>query len=534
MRINEVGQFVPADWWAVIFNPSFPYRLVHMVLAAYLTTAFVVGAVGACHLLRDRGERLARVMFSMAMWMAAMVAPIQIVAGDPHGLNTLEHQPAKIAAMEGHFETQAGAPLMLFGIPDMEQERTLYAIGIPKLGSLILTHDWNGEVKGLECVAQGPAPERDADLLDLPHHGGPRHGDGGAGPVEPVAALARPALRHAAGCTGPRCLMGPMGFVAVLAGWVTTEVGRQPYTVYGLLATAQSVSPIAAAGVGASLIAFIIVYFAVFGAGVFYILRLMSHRPMAGEPDQPGRGADPRRRHHAGTGQRQWRHRRVRSAMIFDLAFIWAGLIAFAVLAYVVLDGFDLGVGILFPFVEEEAERDQMMNSVAPVWDGNETWLVLGGGGLFAVFPLAYAVIMPALYVPIIVMLLGLVFRGVAFEFRWRTQRGKFLWDWAFAGGSTAGGVRAGHCPGGAGPGHPGRRPRLCRRLVGLADAVQRADRRGAGGGLCAARRHLAGHEDRRRGAAARLRPGLGRGDRHAGPDRCGQPVDAVSRTRSS
>ena len=117
--------------------------------------------------------------------------------------------------------------------------------------------------------------------------------------------------------------------------------------------------------------------------------------------------------------------------------FIWAGLIAFAVLAYVVLDGFDLGVGILFPYVHGEADRDQMMNSVAPVWDGNETWLVLGGGGLFAVFPLAYAVIMPALYAPIIAMLLALIFRGVAFEYRWRTVRGKFLWDWAFAGGST-------------------------------------------------------------------------------------------------
>jgi cytochrome d ubiquinol oxidase subunit II len=123
--------------------------------------------------------------------------------------------------------------------------------------------------------------------------------------------------------------------------------------------------------------------------------------------------------------------------MELDLPFIWAGLIAFAVLAYVVLDGFDLGVGILFPYVHEEHERDEMMNSVAPVWDGNETWLVLGGGGLLAVFPLAYAVIMPALYAPIIAMLLALSFRGVAFEFRWRTQRGKFLWDWAFAGGST-------------------------------------------------------------------------------------------------
>lgn len=123
--------------------------------------------------------------------------------------------------------------------------------------------------------------------------------------------------------------------------------------------------------------------------------------------------------------------------MSIDLPFIWAGLIAFAVLAYVVLDGFDLGVGILFPFAKTEGERDLMMNSVAPVWDGNETWLILGGGGLMAAFPLAYAVVMPALYAPIMAMLLGLILRGVAFEFRWRTKRGKFIWDWSFAGGSA-------------------------------------------------------------------------------------------------
>lgn len=123
--------------------------------------------------------------------------------------------------------------------------------------------------------------------------------------------------------------------------------------------------------------------------------------------------------------------------MTLDLPLIWAGIIAFAVLAYVILDGFDLGIGILFPFVKDEADRDQMRNSVAPVWDGNETWLVLGGGGLFAAFPLAYTVIMPALYVPIIAMLLSLVFRGVAFEYRWKTKRGQYLWDWTFARGST-------------------------------------------------------------------------------------------------
>ncbi len=120
----------------------------------------------------------------------------------------------------------------------------------------------------------------------------------------------------------------------------------------------------------------------------------------------------------------------------FDLPFIWAGLIAFAVLAYVLFDGFDLGIGILFPFAGDKAERDAMMNSVAPVWDGNETWLVLGGGGLFAVFPLAYAIVMPALYAPIIAMLLGLIFRGVAFEFRWRSGTHERFWDYAFTGGS--------------------------------------------------------------------------------------------------
>lgn len=122
--------------------------------------------------------------------------------------------------------------------------------------------------------------------------------------------------------------------------------------------------------------------------------------------------------------------------MPFDLAFIWAGIIAFAILAYVVLDGFDLGVGVLFPFLETDQDRDTAMNSVSPVWDGNETWLVLGGGGLYAVFPLAYATVLPALYAPLTAMLIGLIFRGVSFEFRWRTRRGRFLWDWGFFMGS--------------------------------------------------------------------------------------------------
>lgn len=150
--------------------------------------------------------------------------------------------------------------------------------------------------------------------------------------------------------------------------------------------------------------------------------------------------------------------------MPFDLAFIWAGIIAFAVLTYVVLDGFDLGIGILFPFGKSEADRDLMMNSVAPVWDGNETWLILGGGGLFAVFPLAYAVVMPALYMPITLMLLALIFRGVSFEYRWRTRRWKGVWDMAFFGGSLV----AAFCQGIA--------------LGALVQGIEVADRAYAGG----------------------------------------------------
>lgn len=288
------GQFVPDDWFAVIFNPSFPYRLVHMVLAAYLTTAFVVGAVGAWHLLRDKTNQGARLMFSMAMWMAVVVAPIQIFVGDLHGLNTLKHQPAKIAAMEGHYETHKGAPLYLFGLPDNDAAETKYAIGIPKLGSLILTHDWDGELKGLKEFPREnwpPAPVVFWSFRIMVGLGMLMLLIGVASLVlRPGGRLYTTPLLHRAAI-----LMGPSGFIAVLAGWVTTEVGRQPFTVYGLLRTADSVSPIGLPGISTSLIAFVIVYFIVFGAGVFYILRMMGKTPGAipatPEPEGPTRAA---------------------------------------------------------------------------------------------------------------------------------------------------------------------------------------------------------------------------------------------------
>jgi cytochrome d ubiquinol oxidase subunit I len=282
--INTNGQFVPVDWWAIIFNPSFPYRLVHMVLAAYLTTALVVGAVGAWHLLKDRTNAEARLMFSMAMWMAAVVAPVQAVAGDQHGLNSLIHQPAKIAAMEGHWETKKGQPLVLFGWPDMAAEKTHFAIEIPRLGSFILTHDWDGEVKGLKAWPREDRPNATIVFWTFRIMVG-------LGTL--MIALGfwslwqrfRRRLYESPLLLRAAVAMGPSGFVAVLAGWITTEVGRQPYTVNGLLRTAQSVSPIDAQAVGASLVAFIVVYFLVFGAGTFYILRLMGKPPEPGEPD---------------------------------------------------------------------------------------------------------------------------------------------------------------------------------------------------------------------------------------------------------
>ncbi len=278
------GRFLPGpSWAAIIFNPSFPYRLVHTVIAAYLTTAFVVGAVGAWHLLRDRANAHARKMFSMAMWMAALVAPVQIVAGDLHGLNTLEHQPAKVMAMEGHYQSHPnGAPLYLFGIPNEQAQRLDYAFGIPKLSSLILKHDPDAPLAGLDTVPDDRQPPVGIVFWSFRIMVAIGFAMLALGLWSLVARWRgklydSPLLYRAA------IVMGPSGFVAVIAGWITAEVGRQPFTVYNLLRTADSVSPLAAPAVAASLAAFVIVYFAVFGIGTWYLLKLMHAAPHARE-----------------------------------------------------------------------------------------------------------------------------------------------------------------------------------------------------------------------------------------------------------
>jgi cytochrome d ubiquinol oxidase subunit I len=287
--INPEGQFVAANWLEVIFNPSFPYRLAHMVLAAYLTTALVVGAVGAYHLLRDRQLAGPRMMFSMAMWMVSLVAPIQMLAGDQHGLNTLKHQPAKVMAMEGHYQSHPnGAPLILFGLPDQAEAKVRYAIEVPKMSSLILKHSPNAPLAGLDTVPRKDWPPVPITFWSF------RVMVGMGCLIVALGLLSlwvrwRGELYQSRLLHGIAMAMGPAGFIAVLAGWITTETGRQPLTVFGLLRTVESVSPLAAPAVASSLIAFVIAYFVLFIAGVIYILRLMAAPP---HPSEEGPRSD--------------------------------------------------------------------------------------------------------------------------------------------------------------------------------------------------------------------------------------------------
>ncbi len=276
----ENGIIVPQDWFAIVFNPSFPYRLMHMAAAAFLVSALLVAATAAWHLIKGRRDALVKKSFSMALWMLLILAPLQMFIGDLHGLNTLKHQPAKLAAMEGHWETNhdKGMPLYLFGIPDMEAEETKYAVGIPNLGSLIMTHSMDGKVTGLKDF---PAEDRPNALVVFWSF----RIMAGLGGLMILLALAALVLRKNDKLYENKWLhrfalcMGPSGFIALLAGWFTTEVGRQPWVVYGVMRTSDGLSPVSAEQVGLSLIIFVLVYCVVFGIGIYYMLKLMYKGP---------------------------------------------------------------------------------------------------------------------------------------------------------------------------------------------------------------------------------------------------------------
>jgi len=277
------GRIVPTDWLRVIVNPSFPYRLVHMGLAAFLATALFVGATGAWHLLRRRDNPRVKTMFSMAMWMILVTAPIQILAGDQHGRNTLEYQPAKIAALEGHWSNKPGesVPLTLFGWPDMAEQKTLDAVDIPHLGSLILTHSWNGQIPGLNDFPAGDRPDSTIIFWTFRLMVG-------LGMLMLLLGLGGTWLRWRGQLYQNRLFlrfalaMGPAGIVAILAGWMTTEIGRQPWVVYGVMRTADAVAHHSAIAMSVSLAVFVLVYCAVFGTGISYLLKLVAVGPGRG------------------------------------------------------------------------------------------------------------------------------------------------------------------------------------------------------------------------------------------------------------
>ncbi|APT60200.1 cytochrome D ubiquinol oxidase subunit I (plasmid) [Roseomonas gilardii] len=285
------GRVVPVDWLKVIFNPSFPYRLVHMTIAAYLSTALFVGASGAWHLLRGRNAPAVRTMFSMAMWMVLVVAPIQIAVGDAHGLNTLEHQPAKIAAMEGHWRNEPGqgVPLILFGWPDMAAETTRYAVEIPRLGSLVLTHSLDGQFRGLSEFAPEDRPNSTVVFWSF-------RVMVGLGMLMLLLGVWGLWLRRGGRLYGSRLflrfamLMGPSGLIAILAGWFTTEIGRQPWVVYGVMRTEHAVSNHSALALSATLAVFLVMYCAVFGTGISYMIKLVAKGPTVGDDHAQDKG----------------------------------------------------------------------------------------------------------------------------------------------------------------------------------------------------------------------------------------------------
>lgn len=291
------GQFVPVDWWAVIFNPSFPYRLTHTTVGMYLTTAFLVGGAAAWHLLRGNDTPAIRKMLSMSMWMALLLSPVQLVLGDLHGLNTLAYQPAKIAAMEGHWVNIPGeaTPLTLVGWPDMEREETRFAVNIPYLGSLLLTHSMTEQVPALTEFAPEDRPNSTIvfwtfRIMVL------------IGFLMIVTGLWSLWLRTRGRLYSSRRFlrmvlwMGGSGIVAVLMGWYTTEIGRQPWIVYELMRTVDAASGHGMLHMSTTLTLFVIIYIAVFGAGTVYVLQLIRKGPTRGDDPIPEEGGPGRKR----------------------------------------------------------------------------------------------------------------------------------------------------------------------------------------------------------------------------------------------
>jgi cytochrome d ubiquinol oxidase subunit I len=278
-EIGANGLLYPTNWLEVIFNPSFPVRFFHMLTAAYLTTAFVIAGVSAFYLWRKLHVEHAKVMFSMAMLIAVFVSPLQLLIGHMHGENTMHHQPVKVAAMEGNWEQGGNKPLYLFGLPNEDTETTDYGITIPNGASWVLTGSGDGVIPGLKDVPKEERPPVATVFWSFRIMVGIGMAMIFTGVIASVLYFRKRLF------DSPKfhlwCMaMTPTGFIAVLAGWFVTEVGRQPYTVYGVVKTSESISPVIAEQVLLSLVIFIVFYTLIFGAGSYYILKLIGKGPI--------------------------------------------------------------------------------------------------------------------------------------------------------------------------------------------------------------------------------------------------------------
>lgn len=283
------GIAYPVDWLEVIFSPTFPLRFAHMVMAAYLSTSIVVLAVGARYWLANKYHDEARIMVRMGLGLALGLAPLQLIIGDMHGLVTAKYQPAKLAAIEGHWDGSKPGELVLFGFPNAAAERNDFQIGIPNAGSLIITHDWSGLFKGLKDFK----PE-DRPPLWPPFFGFRLMVAIGLWFI--LLAFAGGVLWLRGKVFETRLFLKaaswswPLGFIAIIAGWTTTETGRQPWVATGIIRTADAVSPLATGAVGATLLLFLLVYFAVYSAGIYYMNILIRKGPVAEPPSESDRG----------------------------------------------------------------------------------------------------------------------------------------------------------------------------------------------------------------------------------------------------
>ncbi|SBV37561.1 Cyanide-insensitive ubiquinol oxidase, subunit I [uncultured Stenotrophomonas sp.] len=282
------------SWRQVIFNPSFPYRLAHMTLAAYLTTCFVIGGVAGWYLRKGLHLQPALRMLRLATLFAIIVVPLQIIAGDLHGLNTLRHQPAKVAAIEAHWRPAApgqGVPLVLWAIPDEQAGRNRQELAVPELGSLVLTHSRHGQVPALGDYPRSERPPVKPVFYAFRIMVG-------TGVLMLLLALASAVAWARGRLAGSRLLhrawnlMLPAGFVAIVAGWFVTEIGRQPYVVQGLLRTSAAVSEVGAGSVAASLAVYVLAYAFVFGFGIAYLYRMLRRGPLPHEPEPRSDGGE--------------------------------------------------------------------------------------------------------------------------------------------------------------------------------------------------------------------------------------------------